>query len=127
MTSGLTAVMGSSTRSSPKEEVMLEPTQLPEIELNEPEARDDEEVLVHEWRIERLLGLGVAAVLAERFAALVDWHDIAALVERGCPPALRSRSSAELVRDRPASRNPACSAARRRRLEASRLETSLVR
>lgn len=67
---------------------MLEPTPMPEIELVEPEARNDEEVLVHEWRIEQLQGLGVAAALAEKFAGLVDWHDIAALVERGCPPEL---------------------------------------
>ena len=73
---------------------MLEPTQMPETELVEPEARDDEEVLVHEWRIEQLLRLGVAAALAERCAALVDWHDIAALVARGCPPEL----AVEIVR-----------------------------
>jgi hypothetical protein len=68
---------------------MLEPTPMPEIQLVEPDARDDdEEVLVHEWRVEQLLGLGLAAALAEKFAALVDWHDIAALVDRGCPPEL---------------------------------------
>jgi hypothetical protein len=67
---------------------MLEPTPMPQIELVEPEARDDEEVLVHEWRIEQLQGLGLTAALAETFAALVDWHDIAALVQRGCPPEL---------------------------------------
>jgi hypothetical protein len=67
---------------------MLEPTPMPQIELEEPEALDGEEILVHEWRVEQLQSLGLRAVLAERFAALVDWHDIAALVERGCPPEL---------------------------------------
>jgi hypothetical protein len=67
---------------------MLEPTPMPEIELVEPETPDDEEILVHEWRIEQLQSLGLRAAVAEKFAALVDWHDIAALVERGCPPEL---------------------------------------
>jgi hypothetical protein len=67
---------------------MLESTPMPQIELEEPEALDGEEILVHEWRVEQLQSLGLRAVLAERFAALVDWHDIAALVERGCPPEL---------------------------------------
>lgn len=67
---------------------MLEPTPMPEIELVEPETLDDEEILVHEWRIEQLQSLGLRAAVAEKFAALVDWHDIAALVERGCPPEL---------------------------------------
>lgn len=67
---------------------MLEPTPMPEIELVEPETPDDEGILVHEWRIEQLQSLGLRAAVAEKFAALVDWHDIAALVERGCPPEL---------------------------------------
>lgn len=67
---------------------MFEPTPMPQIELEEPEARDDEEIQVHEWRIEQLQSLGLATALAEKFAALVDWHEIAALVERGCPPEL---------------------------------------
>ncbi len=69
---------------------MLEP-QMPQIELVEPEdieLPNDEELLVHEWRVEQLQSLGLKATLAEKFAALVDWHDIAALVERGCPPEL---------------------------------------
>jgi hypothetical protein len=67
---------------------MLEPTPMPEIELVEPETPDDEEILVHGWRIEQLQSLGLRTAVAEKFAALVDWHDIAALVERGCPPEL---------------------------------------
>jgi hypothetical protein len=32
--------------------------------------------------------LGLPRALAETFAGLVDWHEIAALVARGCPPNL---------------------------------------
>jgi hypothetical protein len=50
--------------------------------------RTDEEVLVHEWRAEQLVRVGISRVVAEGFAGRVDWHDIAALVERGCSPDL---------------------------------------
>jgi hypothetical protein len=50
--------------------------------------RTDEEVLVHAWRTEQLLRLGLSRVVAEGFAGRVDWHDISALVARGCPPEL---------------------------------------
>jgi hypothetical protein len=42
----------------------------------------------HDWRVEQLRRLGFPAGLAERFALLVDWHEIAELVARGCPPNL---------------------------------------
>jgi hypothetical protein len=90
MTGGSLAAMVPARNSSVpwEERVMLEPTPMPQIELVEPEARDDEEVLVHEWRIEQLRSLGLTAAIAETFAGVVDWHDIAALVERGCTPEL---------------------------------------
>ena len=50
--------------------------------------RTDEEVLVHEWRAEQLRRLGLSRVVSEGFAGRVDWHDIAALVSRGCSPEL---------------------------------------
>lgn len=53
-----------------------------------------EELLVHEWRAEQLLRLGLPGILAEAFADIVDWHALAALVERGCPP----RLALEIVR-----------------------------
>jgi hypothetical protein len=56
------------------------------IELVEPQS--DDEVLVHEWRTEQLERLGIARIVAEAVAGLVDWHEIASLIERGCPPAL---------------------------------------
>ena len=63
----------------------MEPTLMPQIELDE---RRDEHVLVHEWRTEQLQSLGLATLLAERFASVVDWHEVAALVDRGCSPEL---------------------------------------
>jgi hypothetical protein len=48
----------------------------------------DEDVLVHEWRREQLQCQGVPKILADSFADVVDWHQIADLVGRGCPPHL---------------------------------------
>lgn len=50
--------------------------------------RSDEEVLVHEWRAEQLRELGVPQSLADVVADEVSWHDVAALVGRGCPAEL---------------------------------------
>jgi hypothetical protein len=43
---------------------------------------------VHAWRVEQLWRLGLTRTVAEEFAGCVDWHEIAELVERGCPPKL---------------------------------------
>jgi uncharacterized phosphosugar-binding protein len=43
---------------------------------------------VYEWRVEQLSGLGLSYVIASAVASLVDWHEIARLVERGCSPEL---------------------------------------
>lgn len=48
----------------------------------------NEDEMVRAWREEQLLELGLPAVIARAFADLVDWHDIASLVRRGCPPML---------------------------------------
>jgi hypothetical protein len=48
----------------------------------------EEELLIHAWRAEQLRHLGFPRTLAETFAGHVDWHEVAALVGRGCPPAL---------------------------------------
>jgi hypothetical protein len=48
----------------------------------------DEELLVHAWRAEQLRRLGLHRVFAEAFADIVDWHALAKLVARGCPPEL---------------------------------------
>jgi hypothetical protein len=51
-------------------------------------AAASEDRLVREWRTLQLQRLGLSQVLAGRFAEIVDWHEVAALVERGCPPDL---------------------------------------
>jgi hypothetical protein len=55
------------------------------------QAGDGEELLVHNWRVDRLTRLGVPGSLAEVYADRLDWHQIARLVQRGCPPRLALR------------------------------------
>ena len=43
---------------------------------------------VHDWRVRQLVRLGLAWPVAEAVAGRVDWHDVAKLVQRGCPAAL---------------------------------------
>jgi hypothetical protein len=50
--------------------------------------RTDEEQLVYEWQTEQLERLGVSETMAYAYASQVDWHQVAHLVERGCPPEL---------------------------------------
>jgi hypothetical protein len=50
-----------------------------------------EDPLVHQWRVAQLRRLGVPGLLAEIHADHVDWHQIAQLVERGCPVRLAFR------------------------------------
>ena len=47
-----------------------------------------EETLVRAWRTEQLRRLGLPHILSEAFADSVDWHALAKLVDRGCPPML---------------------------------------
>ena len=54
-------------------------------------AGDGEELLVHNWRVTRLTRLGVPGSLAEVYADRLDWHQVARLVQRGCPPRLALR------------------------------------
>ena len=63
----------------------MEPMLMTEDELDE---QNEEELLVHAWRVGQLRRLGIPGALAEAFAGRVDWHEIADLVKRGCPPAL---------------------------------------
>jgi hypothetical protein len=55
------------------------------------EAISDGEGLVHRWRVTQLKRLGIPGPLAEAEADNVDWHKIARLVQRGCPPTLALR------------------------------------
>lgn len=65
------------------------PTQEPDSGLDLADAASfDEDQMVREWREEQLSRLGLLPVLARTFADHVDWHDIASLVRRGCPPVL---------------------------------------
>jgi hypothetical protein len=54
-------------------------------------AGSGEEQLVHDWRVDRLTRLGVPGSLAEVYADRLDWHQVARLVRRGCPPRLALR------------------------------------
>jgi hypothetical protein len=47
--------------------------------------------IVHKWRVTQLKRLGIPEPLAEAAADDVDWHQIAKLVQRGCPPRLALR------------------------------------
>jgi hypothetical protein len=49
-------------------------------------AHDD--LPVHEWRVTQLTRLGIPWLLAQTAADHVDWHQVAKLVQRGCPPQL---------------------------------------
>ena len=51
--------------------------------------RDD--MLVHDWRVSQLTRLGIPGPLAEVYADRIDWHQVARLVRRGCPPRLALR------------------------------------
>ena len=55
------------------------------------EAAEDEDLIVHEWRVARLAQFGIPRSLAEVYADHIDWHQVARLVQRGCPPRLALR------------------------------------
>jgi hypothetical protein len=55
------------------------------------EAMDREERSVHDWRVSQLTRLGIRGPLAEVYADRIDCHQIARLVQRGCPPPLALR------------------------------------
>ena len=47
-----------------------------------------EDVLVYAWRVEQLASLGLSSIVASAVASLVDWHEVARLVQHGCSPEL---------------------------------------
>ena len=55
------------------------------------EAIDHDDQMVCEWRVTRLTGLGIPWPLAQAAADHVNWHQVASLVHRGCPPRLALR------------------------------------
>jgi hypothetical protein len=50
--------------------------------------KESEEIRVYAWRVEQLAKLGLSTVIADVVANVVDWHEVARLVEKGCPPEL---------------------------------------
>jgi hypothetical protein len=72
--------------TSIREERTMEPILISDTELVEDTT--DEELMIQAWRAEQLRRLGLSRSLAETFAGLVDWHEVAALVARGCSPEL---------------------------------------
>ena len=50
-----------------------------------------DELLVHNWRAAQLKRLGMPGPLAEAYADHLDWHQLAYLVNRGCPLPLAVR------------------------------------
>ena len=59
------------------------------------EAIGHDESPVHNWRVSQLERLGIPEPLAEIFADHIDWHQIARLVQRGCPRSWPFASSAD--------------------------------
>lgn len=55
------------------------------------EAIDHGHLLVHAWRVSQLARLGMPMPMAEAYADYLDWHQVADLVRRGCPPVLALR------------------------------------
>jgi len=55
------------------------------------DAVDDGMLSVHRWRVSQLTRLGIPGMLAEMYADRIDWHQVARLVRRGCPPRLALR------------------------------------
>jgi hypothetical protein len=63
----------------------MEPT------ITRREAVNQEDLLVHNWRVSRLISLRIPEPLAQVYAGHIDWHQIAWLVQQGCPPWLALR------------------------------------
>jgi hypothetical protein len=62
-----------------------------EPSITGPEGISHDDLLVHDWRVSQLTRLGISGALAEVHADHVDWHQIARLVQRGCPVRLAIR------------------------------------
>jgi hypothetical protein len=55
------------------------------------EPMDRDGLLVHNWRATQLRRLGIPELMAEAYADRLDWHQVARLVQRGCPAVLALR------------------------------------
>ena len=56
------------------------------VHLTDVEPFPQEELRLLAWRREQLRSLGVSRQNAYTYAEMVDWHDVARLVQHGCPP-----------------------------------------
>jgi hypothetical protein len=63
----------------------------PTVATDRHESIDHDELSTHCWRVSRLRGIGIPGALAEIYADRVDFHQIARLVQDGCPPLLAIR------------------------------------
>jgi hypothetical protein len=70
---------------------MGDDTMQPTRASDRPETIEHDERPVHQWRLTQLARLGIPRPLADVVADHVDWHEIAALVQRGCAPRLALR------------------------------------
>lgn len=61
----------------------------PAVTGHERISHDD--LVVHNWRVSRLTRLGIPGPLAEVYADHLDWHQVARLVQSGCPARLAIR------------------------------------
>lgn len=59
-----------------------------EDDISVDDTIDEQDLAVWQWRAQQLHRLGLSSLLAHTFAAVVDWHEVARLVERGCSPEL---------------------------------------
>ena len=82
---GSAALAPSGTNPAPLKGGAMDPA-IPGHETMDPDERS-----VHNWRVFQLMRLGVSEPLAEIYADRIDWHQIARLVRRGCPPQLALR------------------------------------
>ena len=58
------------------------------VSITGNETIDQDDLVVHNWRVAQLVRVGIPALLAENAADHVDWHQVAKLVRRGCSPRL---------------------------------------
>ena len=64
----------------------MEPILISDAELVDDAT--DEELAIQSWRAEQLRRLGLSRIVAETYAGVADWHEVAALIARGCSPTL---------------------------------------
>jgi hypothetical protein len=51
-------------------------------------AMESEETRVYAWRSSSSGKLGLSTVVVDAVASFIDWHEVARLVQNGCPPEL---------------------------------------